>query len=409
MEDTPRLSPDDHENLVAYIDGELDEEAMRRVEQLLARSPEVRREVELLSRAFDMLDVLPSERASETFATRTLTNIRLQAVPKSASSRLFASKKQLTRTASWLAGLVLSAACGFFVTYRWISPPTPESPSNAIAARSTSTPAAKPAEVRTGAGLRSPSPPPDEGVFEQAATLDLLSVMEIREQEWFDGRLFSQQDLSAVTKVFEEALPQDRRKELEDSQGPYRTLRVIGALHRRREGRDSKTTVDRDQLTAAINDVMIRQWIADAPDAEAAQKEVIRVALATVRHELVQELKEIHPTADELRKVYANLPPWRRDFIGKLQAEYQGPELLKQYLREEKPKLSISLGFVYRMREAADPGVDHPPGPFFFGPMEKRSPRRSREHEPPGSWKDKDDDRERPRRDDLNSERSPPN
>lgn len=66
------------EELVAYLDGELPDEAASRVEKSLVDDSAVRRDVEQLTKTFDLLDLLPASQASEGFAEKTLTAIRTQ-------------------------------------------------------------------------------------------------------------------------------------------------------------------------------------------------------------------------------------------------------------------------------------------------------------------------------------------
>ncbi len=66
------------EELVAYLDGELPDEAASRVEKSLVDDPAVRRNVEQLTKTFDLLDLLPASQASDGFAEKTLTAIRMQ-------------------------------------------------------------------------------------------------------------------------------------------------------------------------------------------------------------------------------------------------------------------------------------------------------------------------------------------
>jgi len=71
-----RLSAEQRENLVAYLDGELDEAGAQEVEQILSESPVARHEVDMLSRTWDLLTALPGAKASEDFSRKTLTSIR---------------------------------------------------------------------------------------------------------------------------------------------------------------------------------------------------------------------------------------------------------------------------------------------------------------------------------------------
>jgi hypothetical protein len=63
------------DELVAYLDGELDPAAARAVEDRLARDPAARDRAAELKKAFDLLDYLPKPEPSPTFTTRTLDKL----------------------------------------------------------------------------------------------------------------------------------------------------------------------------------------------------------------------------------------------------------------------------------------------------------------------------------------------
>jgi hypothetical protein len=73
-DEDPAPDPLDAE-LVAYLDGELDEAAARRVEARLARDPAARARAAELKKSFDLLDYLPKPEPSPTFTTRTLEKL----------------------------------------------------------------------------------------------------------------------------------------------------------------------------------------------------------------------------------------------------------------------------------------------------------------------------------------------
>lgn len=77
-----RLSAEQRENLVAYLDGELDEAATQNVEQVLAESVVARHDVDMLSRTWDLMNVLPGVKASEEFTRKTLSSIRAAESPR---------------------------------------------------------------------------------------------------------------------------------------------------------------------------------------------------------------------------------------------------------------------------------------------------------------------------------------
>ncbi len=64
------------EDLVAYLDGELNDDDASRVEDTLTEQAPIRQEVEKLTRVWELLDLLPEPKASATFTERTLSAIQ---------------------------------------------------------------------------------------------------------------------------------------------------------------------------------------------------------------------------------------------------------------------------------------------------------------------------------------------
>jgi hypothetical protein len=73
-DDGPAPDPFEAE-LVAYLDGELDPAAARKVEARLAKDPAARARAAELKKSFDLLDYLPRPEPSPTFTTRTLDKL----------------------------------------------------------------------------------------------------------------------------------------------------------------------------------------------------------------------------------------------------------------------------------------------------------------------------------------------
>ena len=128
----------DEHNLVAYLDGELDDAAAMQVEQQLATLPEVRHEVDRLVRTWDLLDLLPSHKASADFSEKTLTQIQAKVASGSGNSQddggdaittvgsRVMPERQRQRREFWqrwglracgFFGLLLAASAGFKTTY----------------------------------------------------------------------------------------------------------------------------------------------------------------------------------------------------------------------------------------------------------------------------------------------------
>ena len=128
-------APDEH-NLVAYLDGELDDDAAMQVEQQLATQPEVRQNVDRLARTWDLLDLLPSHKASAAFTEKTLTQIQAKVVSGASpddggdvatiAETAVVPERQRLRREFWqrcglracgFFGLLLAASAGFKTTY----------------------------------------------------------------------------------------------------------------------------------------------------------------------------------------------------------------------------------------------------------------------------------------------------
>ena len=98
MEKVLRLTSEQRADLVAYLDGELDESPTQEIDRILARSAVARHEVEALSRAWEMLDILPRPKASSTFTERTMSTLQLAEAPRDFSGHPLVA----LRTAGWL-------------------------------------------------------------------------------------------------------------------------------------------------------------------------------------------------------------------------------------------------------------------------------------------------------------------
>jgi len=103
-------------DLVAYLDGELDEPAAKEIERLIASDNQVRHEADMLVRSFELLDVLPQQRASDTFTAQTMATVRVS--PRTAKPTPMA--RRIGVYAGWAAGLVLAAVVGFSIANRWV-------------------------------------------------------------------------------------------------------------------------------------------------------------------------------------------------------------------------------------------------------------------------------------------------
>ena len=120
MDKLSRLTPEDRENLIAYLDGELDENATRRMESMLVESSVARNDVEVLSRTYDLLDELPRPNAPNDFVERTVATAKMEHVSIPISKRpWFRTTTQILTLCGWTTLLVASAAFGSLVSSRY--------------------------------------------------------------------------------------------------------------------------------------------------------------------------------------------------------------------------------------------------------------------------------------------------
>jgi anti-sigma factor RsiW len=107
MNEQPPANDDEaiQEELVAYLDGELDAEASAAVERRLSQDMDYRQRLQELERAWNLLDHLPRCQASESFARNTVTMIAVTAAKEveNAGSKIRGGLVWLVTTAAALA------------------------------------------------------------------------------------------------------------------------------------------------------------------------------------------------------------------------------------------------------------------------------------------------------------------
>ena len=127
MEPISQESIDDdaslREELVAYLDGELNVEQSRQVEQRAAVEVGARRMLTDFERTWRLLDELEPPSASEDFTRTTLEMVALAAADDVAKAKADAPRRR-RRTLLWtLAGLASAAALGFLLVWRFAPDP----------------------------------------------------------------------------------------------------------------------------------------------------------------------------------------------------------------------------------------------------------------------------------------------
>jgi hypothetical protein len=112
------------EQLVAYLDHELDETSSRRIEKLLAADPQVRRRLQELQQSWDALDKLVPADVDPSFTRTTLEMVALAAERESRQE----GGPGPWRRRVWLglAGVLLAGLAGFVAVWRFY--PDPDEP-----------------------------------------------------------------------------------------------------------------------------------------------------------------------------------------------------------------------------------------------------------------------------------------
>jgi anti-sigma factor RsiW len=106
------------EEIVAYLDGELDAEAEARVVRHLSEDATYRSRLGQLQHAWDLLDNLRRTEADDEFVNSTVAMVAVQAEQESKSQQMRVVRQ---RSLAWLAltaVVLLSVASGYFVLHR---------------------------------------------------------------------------------------------------------------------------------------------------------------------------------------------------------------------------------------------------------------------------------------------------
>ncbi|MCH2212875.1 MAG: zf-HC2 domain-containing protein [Fuerstiella sp.] len=128
MTDAPR-KPNVIEQLVAYLDGELDGEQSAGIEKHLSEDPKLRQLAEELDRTWGMLDALESVEASQEFSAQTMKTVAAADMDSqqrfSALVSRFAGSWFNSHALTWFGIGVIGTSCGLAISL--LSGASPES------------------------------------------------------------------------------------------------------------------------------------------------------------------------------------------------------------------------------------------------------------------------------------------
>jgi len=124
--DQQRLTAAERDNLVAYLDGELNEAEAQAIATKLTHSATARREIEILGKTWELLDHLPRPLAPEDFTERTLNNVRFDSQRGDRLQSVLALGARNTgRVALWVAACLLTFFAAFAAArWGWPDPST---------------------------------------------------------------------------------------------------------------------------------------------------------------------------------------------------------------------------------------------------------------------------------------------
>lgn len=122
--DQQRLTAAERSNLVAYLDGELNEAETQAIATKLTKSATARREIEVLEKTWSMLDHLPRPQVSDDFTARTLTEVqRLSTEGGRFESAVRQTTQRVLRVAVWMVVGLLTVGGGYAITqWAWPNP-----------------------------------------------------------------------------------------------------------------------------------------------------------------------------------------------------------------------------------------------------------------------------------------------
>lgn len=122
--DQQRLTDPERANLVAYLDGELNEAESRALATKVTQSVTARREIESLQKTWELLDFLPRPDAAPDFATRTVSLALARGAGDGKWAGIAGRATRLATRGAALLG-VSAAALGLgYALARWAWPDT---------------------------------------------------------------------------------------------------------------------------------------------------------------------------------------------------------------------------------------------------------------------------------------------
>ena len=111
------------EDLVAYLDGELDAETSRQIEAQLATDAVARRAVQRFEQAWDALDTLPRSDLDEAFTRSTVEMVAISAASDVDELKAQTRRRRALALAGLAASALVATLAGFSAMYWQLTAP----------------------------------------------------------------------------------------------------------------------------------------------------------------------------------------------------------------------------------------------------------------------------------------------
>ncbi len=122
-EQNANTDPSLKDQLVSYLDGELDAQTSRQIERQLAEDATLREKMQQLDRTWELLGTLDTSPCAETFTHTTLEMVSTAAAEDLESSLAAAPRRRRRRLALVVAGLLVAGMAGFLGVIFWAPNP----------------------------------------------------------------------------------------------------------------------------------------------------------------------------------------------------------------------------------------------------------------------------------------------
>ena len=120
------LNEDEKAELVAYLDGELDDAATQAVEAKIATNPDARAELDAMKQTWGMLDFLPKASPSPNFTNRTMERLTLEKIGGTKTVPLRGRGVSWAMLTVWAATVLIAVGGGYYATVHLWPAATPD-------------------------------------------------------------------------------------------------------------------------------------------------------------------------------------------------------------------------------------------------------------------------------------------